>query len=71
VDITSTFFLKSNQTIDKEIEVQNSINVINENLDVDEEIIETMYDYLMKILNLIKSNPSMIMATIQNLARNK
>ncbi len=53
VDITSTFFLKSNQAIDKEIEVQNSINVINENFDVDDEIIETMYDYLMKVLNQI------------------
>jgi hypothetical protein len=68
VDITSTFFPKSNQAINKEIEVQNFINVF---LDVDEEVIKAMYDYLMKILNLIKFNPSMNMVSIQILTRNK
>jgi hypothetical protein len=33
------------------------MNVINENLDVDEDIIEAMYDYLMKILNIIMTRP--------------
>lgn len=46
VDTTSILFPKSNQTTNKEIEVQNFFNDINVNFDIDEEITKVMQDYL-------------------------
>jgi len=46
VDTTSIFFPKSNQTINKEIEVQNFKYDINENFNIDEDISKVMQDYL-------------------------
>jgi hypothetical protein len=46
VDTTSILFLKSNQITNKQIEVQDFLNGINENFDIDEEITKVMQDYL-------------------------
>ncbi len=53
VDTISTFFTKSNQVTNKEIEVQDFNNDnINEDLDDDEKITKNMQDYLIKTLNI-------------------
>jgi hypothetical protein len=51
VDTTSIFFLESNQTTNKEIEVQNFKYDINENFDIDEDITKVLQDYLTRALD--------------------
>jgi len=61
VDTISTLFAKSNQVINKKIEVPDSNHDnINEDLDVNEKITKIMQDCLTKTLNMINTLMSML-----------
>jgi len=51
VDTTSILFPKSNQTTNKEIEVQNIKYDIIENFNIEENITKVMQDYLTRTLD--------------------